>query len=251
MDDFDALRQVLLPKIESDPHVIAGVGNGYTVHSLYLDTRNMDFYQDKIAGLRNRMKVRIRGYDRIEPQAVVYLEIKRKRGTEVIKQRAPILQNDLSAFLESGDTNRYVFRDQRSDASEHDARQFLFQYHTKTLRPVITMAYEREAFYSRFDSDVRITLDKNLRFFDDATLKSLIQTRPHLYALPGKFILEVKTTVGIPLWLRNILYRMNVHHEALSKYTICVDSHHAAGCSMRHASFPLRLSSDTIIEPQR
>ena len=87
------------------------------------------------------------------------------------------------------------------------------------------VTYEREAFYSKHDSTLRITFDKNLRskplpkiseLFDDTLLK---------YSMPGNFILELKFFNGFPTWLQKIVKRFELSRRAISKYTICVDSH--------------------------
>jgi hypothetical protein len=45
------------------------------------------------------------------------------------------------------------------------------------------------------------------------------------YGLPSKAIFEVKVYGDIPLWLQNILGSLKLQQEALSKYTISIDSH--------------------------
>jgi hypothetical protein len=224
-----ALRRLILPHVELDPFAASRHGNEYTVRSLYLDTANLDNYHEKLAGLKDRMKIRIRGYNDVLPTSPVFLEIKRKMGSAVVKQRSMLHYRDLPALLETGDVERWIHATARQEEAKAHARLFLFHFHARALGPVITVAYDREPFFSRHDRALRITLDKNVRSHAAANLVSLNHEVKDLYAMPNRFILEVKTDFGIPPWLRLILSQLDVSREALSKYTICIDSLKAAG----------------------
>ncbi len=41
----------------------------------------------------------------------------------------------------------------------------------------------------------------------------------------NKSILEIKSRGGFPLWLQQLIGRAGLHLQALSKYTICMESH--------------------------
>jgi hypothetical protein len=229
MGQLDELRELVLPHVEMDAYAAARPEHEYTVRSLYLDTPNMDYYHEKLAGLKERKKIRIRGYNEISASAPVFLEIKRKKGKAVLKTRSKLLHQDLFTFLETSDIERFIAASSKPGDAEESARQFLFHFHRYSLRPIITVAYEREAFFFKFDRGLRITFDKNLRFHNDAGLDSLLRETGDLYAMPGSFILETKSDSGFPIWLRLILSRLGLNQEALSKYTICIDALKADG----------------------
>ncbi len=223
------LRTLLLPHVEVDPRAASRPGQEYTVRSLYFDTKNLDFYQEKLAGLRDRLKIRIRSYNEISPVAPVYLEIKRKTGATVAKRRSSVRYQDLSSFLETSDVAGCVHMLIPQEGSEENARQFLFHLHSRSLRPVISVAYEREAYLSKNDPGLRITLDKGLRCHNAGGLVSLDRSMEDYIAAPHLVILEVKTDFGIPFWLRMVLRRMALKPEPTSKYTFCIDSLAAIG----------------------
>jgi hypothetical protein len=220
---------MLLPHVEPDPFAAARPGAMYTVWSLYLDTPRLDFYHEKLAGLRDRIKVRVRAYDEITPEKPVFLEVKRKSDSVITKRRAAVRCRDVEAVLGEGDVERYLLRLPHPGDPAADALEFLFHVNRRSLAPVIIVAYEREAYISRHDESVRITLDRQLRSYLAEGLTFGATAGREVRALGDNIILEVKSNSGIPLWLRLILTRVGANKEALSKYILCVDSLSAAG----------------------
>lgn len=219
------LRGMILPHVEMDSYSAIRPGNEYTVRSLYLDTSRLHFYHEKLAGLKERKKLRIRGYNEYGPTAPVFLEIKRKIGMAIIKQRATLPYQNLLPLFETGEVEKYIPALPEHDEARDNARRFLFYFHSQALRPSISVIYEREAFFFKFDRRLRITFDKNLRVQNNVALNSLFQEIQLRYALPSHFILEIKTNSGIPTWLRLVLSRLDLNQEALSKYVICTDAY--------------------------
>ena len=232
----DSVRRMLLPHVLPDAFAAGRPGTIYTVWSLYLDTRRLDFYHEKLAGLRDRLKVRVRAYNEITPDGPVFLEVKRKSDSAISKRRAPVRYRDMASFMAEGDLDRYLLPLAHPADPAADAREFLFHLSHRALAPVIIVAYEREAYSSRHDQGVRITIDRRLRSYLADRLSFDAILGPACDALGEDFILEVKSNVGLPYWLRLILGRMELSREALSKYIICVDSLSAAGigCGPTH-----------------
>jgi hypothetical protein len=81
------LRRMIAPFVETDAHAVVYGTRGYTVRSIYFDTRALDFYHEKLAGLEARKKLRLRGYNGNGARCVVFLEIKRKHAASVTKNR--------------------------------------------------------------------------------------------------------------------------------------------------------------------
>ncbi|MFT7624954.1 MAG: hypothetical protein ACI9WU_004145, partial [Myxococcota bacterium] len=72
-----------------DPHSAAqGPAARYVVRSLYFDTHNLAAYYDKLSGLLDRAKVRIRAYGPATgPGDAVFLELKQRADALVNKVR--------------------------------------------------------------------------------------------------------------------------------------------------------------------
>jgi hypothetical protein len=196
----------------------------YTVRSIYFDTRNLDFYTEKIEGLIYRRKFRIRGYDQYQPGCRVVFEIKRKIENRIKKHRSFIAYENVDKVLNCGQVSKYVVNNNKCPKAIEDAERFLFHVKKSQLIPTCLIVYEREAWHGKFDQGVRITFDKNIRslaypdldcLFDDGNLKHLFNNH---------FILEIKYfTDHMPLWARSLVQEFKLRNEALSKYTIGLD----------------------------
>jgi hypothetical protein len=222
---IDELRNAIMPFVFLDEYAEREVNKEYTVRSIYYDTMKLDDYHDKLAGLKIRKKLRIRGYNEPDEESLVFLEIKRKYENHISKNRAPLLYNNLEEILKSSDIERYLLKRKNFLDAKSDAAKFFYLCKMKNCSPVVLINYEREAFFSKHDSTLRITFDKNLRSSPLPKISDLYSEERSRYAMPGNFILEVKFFNGFPTWLQKILRRYELKRQAISKYTNCVDTH--------------------------
>ena len=219
------LRKLLMPHMVLDKYSERQPDKQYTVRSIYFDTRRMDYYHDKLAGLRRRKKLRIRGYDELTENSLVFLEIKRKDGPTITKSRAPVRFSDHLNLIREGNTEKYRDILESVDNGYQDAKNFLYHLYTSNLVPMIKIIYEREAFFYKFNRKIRLTIDKNLRSSFIVDSERLYEEDNIRYGLPSAAIFEVKVYGEIPLWLQHIIGDLKLQQEALSKYTISIDSH--------------------------
>jgi hypothetical protein len=225
MEALPDLRRDLLPFVELDPFLAGRGGLHYTVRSIYCDTRNFDFYRVKVDGANLRLKLRIRGYDSCEADTTVFLEIRRKRGDFVSKDRAPIRRKDLGDFLVDPDIPLHIIDAHGTGDAEAAARRFLYHYRRRALSPTALVVYDREAFVGKFDSRLRITFDKNLRGSLFPSQDGLNDDSRLCPAMRRHFVLEVKFYEGLPGWVRSWITRHGLRRMALSKYNMCLDLH--------------------------
>lgn len=202
-----------------DPHAGGEGRPSYTVRSIYFDTADLRDYHQKEAGLLQRRKLRIRGYDAPCDGAPVFLEVKRKHEQAVWKSRAalppetawPLVRGRLSP-------------DAVPAAEREAARHFLFRLRREARRPTLLVTYDREPLVGRFDPSLRLTFDRRLRCEPypqlEAGLGALYAEARLRPVLRGHFILEVKFDRLYPSWLRPILGAMGLARQALSKYVI-------------------------------
>lgn len=219
------VRQAIAPFAVADRYMLGKPG-GYTVRSIYFDTSEGQSYDDKQAGVEARNKVRIRGYNSLHRHATIFLEIKRKQGPFVSKNRAPVACEHLAPLLASGDVDRYVRPKTGFPNAPHDSRRFLFHVYRLNLRPTALIVYEREAYENRLGFPLRITFDKYVRSAPFPALDELFDEGRLSHALPGYFILEVKLPddAAFPAWLKRTIRRFEFQPMALSKYAICLES---------------------------
>ena len=80
--DFRVIRERMSAVCRTDSHAVEG--HSYLIRSIYYDTANLNFFQEKIDGVGRRKKVRIRFYGNEKIEAS-FLEIKRRDGNMVSK----------------------------------------------------------------------------------------------------------------------------------------------------------------------
>lgn len=182
-------------------------GQGYTVSSIYFDNKRLSAYHDKIDGLLQRSKYRLRTYgSNSENSAPIYLEKKGKYNSYVYKTRY-----DLSQVLatEAAPVEMTEFTARLEDLSEDDfINNFLYDYHMRRFWPRCEVKYQRQAFFAKTSSDFRLTVDKKI---EAKSSKSLMWSEPNgkwVSVAPDKAVIEVKFHRHIPVWF-NMLVRSN------------------------------------------
>lgn len=182
----------------------------YLISSLYFDDYHQSAFFDKLSGVKDRKKFRVRVYN-YQPD-VIKLERKIKRENVTQKSHLLISKKEYDSLI-SGDLdflkNRY----------ELVAKDFYLHYHIKNLRPRVVVEYRREAFIFRY-GDVRITFDCLLKA--GIFQKDLFANGYMIPAIPqDQIILEVKFTGYFPSVIRNIIQINNLQWQSSSKYAKC------------------------------
>ena len=187
--------------------------NEYAIRSLYFDTVFDSALYDKLDGVRNRDKYRIRIYNFSDK--VIKLECKTKIGS-LISKRSISIPRDLCEQLMAGDPSG--LERTRSGLLNDVYREMTIHL----LRPVVLVDYVREA-YLHDAEEVRITLDKHLR----SGMGSIDLFNPQVPTVPpfdhDETILEVKYNHCLPPYIRDLIstYAGNAVQTAVSKYTWC------------------------------
>ena len=207
--ELSVLRGVLTPVMQLDPN--GNEHNEYHIRSLYFDTIDDSALEEKIAGVGNRKKYRIRIYNFSD--RVIKLECKSKYGDLISKQSVSI-PRDLAEQLIAGDPEGL-------QRMRHPLFHDVFrEMRTRLLRPAVIVDYVREA-YIHPAEEVRITFDKTLRtgLFSSDIFNPEIPTYP-VFDDPVE-ILEVKYDEFLPSYLQSILSSITAQRSAVSKYTWC------------------------------
>ena len=204
-----ALQERWKPIISYDKH--AGP-TGYTIRSLYFD----DYYEaalyDKLAGVNERQKYRIRIYDGRDD--VIRLERKEKVGQYINKTGASLTLRELESLF-CGNTSEFLSR------SEKLCQDFYLEIVTNGLHPVVLVDYERVPFVFPY-GDVRVTFDEHVRAGAWAGDLFDMDTPAYEALPPGVCILEVKFTEYLPDVVRDLLPTADAARVAASKYVMCL-----------------------------
>ena len=219
------IRQYLGARLRPDPH---GISGGYPVCSVYLDTPDNRLYLQTCQGVRNRYKLRVRIYDD-QWGHPAFLEIKRRDGKAVKKQRARV-DRTLAAALLSG---RYAsLADSTVSGGAQPSQDDWAAFHEFCrLRDIIGavgttyVCYQREAYVSPFRSDWRATFDRNLVagvYRPGSPLEipgEVVKTDWH-----GKVVFELKFTNRFPNWMQDLVRTFNLTPGPFPKYLTCRDA---------------------------
>lgn len=207
--ELNVLRSVLKPVMQLDPN--GNENNEYHIRSLYFDSIDDDALVDKIAGVGNRKKYRIRIYNFSD--RVIKLECKSKYGDLISKQSVSI-PRELAEQLIAGDPDGL-------QRMRHPLFHDVFrEMRTHLLRPAVIVDYIREA-YIHPAEEVRVTFDKQLRtgLYSTDLFNPQIPTYP-VFDFPVE-VLEVKFDEFLPSYIQGILSGITAQRSAVSKYTHC------------------------------
>jgi SPX domain protein involved in polyphosphate accumulation len=203
------LSQLLDTMLERDKH--GDTFNEYRIRSLYFDSPWGDALYEKLSGVPERNKYRIRLYNNNDKY--IRLECKRKVGDMTAKDAA-VIPRDLAEQLIARDTAGLL------ETNEPLLHQMWREITTRLSRPVVIVDYIREA-YTFPTEDVRITFDKQLR----SGLHNINLFDPNVplidpFASPT-IILEVKYNKALALHVRDLLCSVTAQRQSFSKFTIC------------------------------
>lgn len=184
-------------------------GDSYYIRSIYFDTRFDRAYEEKLSGVNEREKIRIRFYGL--NSSVIKLERKEKRENLIYKESCSIDAKTAEEMVQGNFEGlasldaplaQYVYGLSKSDG----------------LHAVVIVDYIRRA-YLHPVGNVRITFDSKLMA---RKAEGNIWEAGELFdVLQENTILEIKFNQVIPTFIKEILSSVSGVRMALSKYTMC------------------------------
>lgn len=207
--DYIALRQRLRVVTKQDPHV-DDTGR-YRVRSLYFDNLDDKALKEKISGVNNREKFRIRYYN--EDFDYIKLE-KKSKINGLCTKKSTMLTKEQCEKIINGNIQWMM--------STEDP--LLVELYTKMnfqqLRPKTLVDYIREPYIYK-PGNVRITIDSEIK--TGLNSKELFNKEVATMRTHDKnfIILEVKFDEFLPEIIRDIIQVNNRQHTAFSKYAVC------------------------------
>ena len=180
-----------------------------TICNIYYDTADYRLIRASLEKPAYKEKLRLRSYGATEPGGEVFLELKKKYKGIVYKRRITLPEDAAGDFIAG-----------RAPLGEHGQIGREIEYFTAfyaPLLPAVHLSYERSAWFSREDRDLRITFDKNIRFRQvDVSLTLPAGGRRILPE--GESLMEIKAAAALPLWLVSELDTLGIYQSTFSKY---------------------------------
>lgn len=179
------------------------------VCSLYYDTPDNRLIRASLDKPVYKEKLRLRSYGVPTADKPCFLELKKKYKGVVFKRRISAPYRDITDYM-------------AGESSGIESSQILreidyFKRFYGELKPAADIFYDREAFYDRTDSGVRLTFDSNiLARGRDLELENGIYGGRVIEN--GLYILEVKTAGAMPMWIAEMLNEFKIYPTSFSKY---------------------------------
>ena len=199
-------RRALLEKISS--YIKPDEYGESTVCSLYFDTDNFRLIRSSMEKPMYKEKLRLRSYSTPRQGSNVFLELKKKYNGVVYKRRQTLEYTKAMDYINNGV--------KPNDSQIMREIDWAMKYY-KGIAPKMFIAYDRTAFYSKTDHELRVTFDRNVRFRTDNLdlSKGYYGERILDHSL---CIMEIKALSAMPLWLTQALTELNIFPGSFSKY---------------------------------
>lgn len=211
---ISSLDEILLKKrlstiMKLDEH--SNSKGEYKVNSIYFDNSQNKIFNEKMNGIYERKKFRIRWYG--NDNTNLNLEKKLKENNLTFKTKTKISKEELKKIINND--IEWMLKDNRELVRELYLNMTLYN-----LKPQTIVSYDRIPFTFPY-GNVRITLDRNLK-----TSIYNINPSDNNFSLvnvleKNNSILEIKYDEYLPEFLKELLQIGNKRQISVSKYILC------------------------------
>ena len=184
----------------------------YTIANIYYDTPDDYLIRHSLEKPPYKEKLRLRAYGVPDMDTKVFLEIKKKFNGLVNKRRTTLKLFEAYDFVSTGIPpapkeymNLQVLR---------EIEYFLKRY---GLYPKLYLAYDRVAYFEKDNPDLRISFDINIRSRRQNVRLEYGDDGEQLLP-PDIYLMEIKTSRAMPLWLADMVNEMGIKRKSFSKY---------------------------------
>lgn len=206
-DQYKALKKAL------DGYMILDQYGLSTINSIYFDTDSCLLVRRSLEKPVYKEKLRLRGYGRVTESSEVYAEIKKKYKGIVYKRRQPLTVPEAREWLYQGG---------RAPRDTQIARELEYMEDRYRPRPIVYIGYDREAYFGAEDSQLRLTIDSEMRF-RTSELDLTKGSWGHPLIDRSQHLLEIKIPGAIPLWMVRIIEDLSIRPASFSKYGTCYE----------------------------
>jgi len=203
------------PFAKGDPPV-------YTVSTMQLDSPNLALHLAKDNKQVNRFKLRVRTYGNDD---TVFFEVKRKEEQFIRKTRSRVRMQDYGESLFQKPFAIPSFAHDREYANHYE---FLRLMNGVNARPVVHIHYERESWIGQNDPEIRITMDRKIRyrlaegfklFYGNENGWRIMDGETGLRRSFGGIILEIKSPSHVPSWIVHLIRNFGLQRTGFCKYS--------------------------------
>ena len=196
----------------------------YSVSTLQLDSPNQALHLAKDRKQVNRFKLRIRSYS-TNPDSWVYFEVKRKEEQFIRKTRSRFLLRD---YMESLFQKPFTVPNFQYKHEYENYYEFLRLMDSADAHPMMHIQYERESWIGKDDPEIRITMDRKIRYHAARGYRLLTGDEKGWRAMDGEtalrrsfagLVLEIKTSIQLPTWIIRLVQNFDLQRTGFCKYS--------------------------------
>jgi hypothetical protein len=181
-----------------------------------LDSDDLKLYRATINGDKNRFKLRLRFYEN-RADAPVFFEIKRRMNNTISKQRGGVRRDAVEGLLRGQlpSPAHLISKEPRQLVA---LQNFCRLMSNLCASPKAHVAYKREAWISRYDNSVRVTMDRDVACDPEPTARLSTQLVHPAHPFGDKVILELKFTNRFPDWFGELVRVFGLMQCGAAKY---------------------------------
>ena len=203
----------------------------HTICNIYFDTDSFDMISWSLDKPMYKEKFRIRSYGVPSDEDQVFAEIKKKFEKIVYKRRIAATWQEVQDLIQNGrhthaDLSAKGMRqlEQQNKRNEQIENEIIWFMKRHQVRPKAFIGYDREAYTVRGEPELRLTLDRNLRYrTTDLDLRKGDQG--DLIMPENPIVMEIKYPGTAPVWLSKMLSQLEIFPITFSKYGTCYKRH--------------------------
>lgn len=182
-----------------------------TVLSLYYDWDDFRLIRSSIEQPVYKEKLRLRSYDVPGDEGEVFVELKKKYKGIVYKRRVRMTERQAEEYLAGRSA---------SPTNDQISREIDWFLKTNPVQPKVLIACDRKAYVGREEPGLRLTFDSSIRW-RDTQLRLTDGDHGQELLEDGQVLLEIKMPESAPLWLAELLSRLEIFPRSFSKYGQC------------------------------
>ena len=196
----------------------------YNVSTLQLDSPSLALHLAKERKQVNRFKLRIRSYSS-DPDSWIYFEVKRKEEHFIRKTRSRIQLRDYDVSLFQKPFTVPDFQFEHGYVNQYE---FLRLKDSVGAQPMMHIHYERESWIGKDNPEIRITMDRKIRYHTADGYALLTGDEKGWRAMDGEtalrrpfggLVLEIKTSMQIPSWILKLIQYFDLQRTGFCKYS--------------------------------
>ncbi|MBQ1319173.1 MAG: polyphosphate polymerase domain-containing protein [Solobacterium sp.] len=189
------------------PYLKPDARSEYTLRNIYLDSPDDRMIIRSLEKPLYKEKLRLRAYGKPGAEGPLFLEMKKKSDGIVFKRRITLTAGEIPACLKGEGLKE----------KGQIGRELDYMFTSYRPVPKAYIAYDRQAWSGAFNPDLRVTMDRRIRYrLGDLDISS--PSPEEMLAMDSEVILEIKFQDAYPLWLTEILSHLRLQKTSFSKY---------------------------------